>query len=142
MEERETRAGPCILIVDDEASVLTMFRAVLESEGYTVTTASSAVEARKKLTAGKYDLVATDIRMETETAGFDVVRAARRRPEAPAILLLTAYPISEPQWREAGAHAGFMKGMPIEQLVELIQRLLAARAERAADRAQERRSGT
>lgn len=127
MEERETLTGSSILVVDDEAAVLSMLRAVFESQGHNVTTATSGADARKKLASGKFDLVVTDMRMETETAGFEVVRAARRRPEAPTIVILTAYPMREQQWREVGAHAGIMKGMPIAQLTEVIQQLLTAR---------------
>lgn len=127
MVDRETLTGPSILVVDDDASVLAMLRAVLRSEDYLITTAASAAEARKKLEERSFDLVLTDMRMETETAGFDVVRAARKRPDRPIIVILTAYPMLEKQWRDAGADAGLMKGMPIAQLTDRIGQLLAAR---------------
>ena len=127
MGEPETSTGSSILVVDDDASVLSMLRAVLQSEGHRITTATSAAEARKKLELAGFDMVMTDMRMETETAGFDVVRAARRRPEKPVIVILTAYPMIEQHWRDAGAHAGFMKGMPISQLTREIEALLTGR---------------
>jgi CheY-like chemotaxis protein len=129
MGEREPPTASSILVVDDDASVLAMLRAVLESEGHTVTTARSATDAIDKLQSGSFDMVITDMRMETETAGFDVVRAARLKPEAPAIVILTAYPMLEQQWREAGAAAGLMKGMPVAQFTAVIDQLLAARAQ-------------
>src|SRR6185369_10508365 len=107
-----------ILVVDDDESVLAMLRAVLESEGHAVTAARTATAAIAELRSGRFDMVITDMRMETETAGFDVVRAARLRPEAPAIVIFTAYPMLEQQWREADADAGLMKGMPITQFTE------------------------
>ncbi len=116
-----------ILVVDDDASVLSMLRAVLENEGHAVTVAASAAAARKELETGHFDMVVTDMRMESETAGFEVARAARRRPEKPMIVILTAYPMVEQQWREAGADAGLMKGMPIAQLTGKIAELLASR---------------
>ena len=61
-----------------------MLRAVLESEGHTVVTAINAADALRKLEAGSFDMVITDMRMETKTSGFDVVRAARRSREVPA----------------------------------------------------------
>ncbi len=118
-----------ILVVDDDASVLAMLRAVLQSEGHSVIAATSAADARRKLESGHFDLVITDMRMETETAGFDVVRAARLRPEAPAIVILTAYPMLEQQWREAGADAGLMKGGPISHLTQVVDKLLAVRTQ-------------
>jgi CheY-like chemotaxis protein len=129
MVERETSPASNILVVDDDASVLAMLRAVLQSEGHTVVSATSVADARKKLEAGTFDLVITDMRMETETAGFDVVRAARARPESPSIIILTAYPMLEKQWRQAGAHAGLMKGLPVAQLMAEVDRLLAARTQ-------------
>jgi len=127
MGERETPTASSILVVDDDVSVLAMLRAVLESEGHAVTAARTAAAAIAELRSGRFDMVITDMRMETETAGFDVVRAARLRPEAPAIVIFTAYPMLEQQWRESGANAGLMKGMPITQFTEAIDQLLAAR---------------
>jgi len=127
MEESDIGTGSTILVVDDDPPVLSMLRAVLESEGYAVTTATSAADAKDKLVATTFDMVVTDMRMEKETAGFDVVRAARTKPETPAIVILTAFPMLEQQWREAGASAGVMKGLPIEQLTRVVRQLLAAR---------------
>ena len=129
MSESETRTGSSILVVDDDPSVLAMLRAVLQSEGHRITTAASAGEARKKLETSSFDMVMTDMRMETDTAGFDVVRAASRRPERPAIAILTAYPMLEGQWREVGADAGLMKGMPVAQLTAKVAQLLAERGQ-------------
>jgi CheY-like chemotaxis protein len=125
-----TATGSSILLVDDEPPVLSMLRAVLESEGHAVTTATSAADARKKLLGHQYDVVVTDMRMETEAAGFEVVRAARLKPESPAIIILTAYPLAEEQWREVGADAGMMKGTPIQQFTAVVRQLLVARQPR------------
>ena len=128
--ESEIATGFTILVVDDDPPVLSMLRAVMESEGYAVTTATNAAEAKSKLAAARFDMVVTDMRMETETSGFDVVRAARLKPETPAIVILTAYPMLEQQWRDAGASAGVMKGLPIEQLTGVVRQLLTARRPR------------
>ena len=126
MGDPQTLSGS-ILLVDDDPPVLAMLRAVLESEGYSVTTAVSAADAREKLASGKFEAIVTDMRMESETSGFDVVRAARARSQASAIIILTAYAMPEERWLEAGAHAGLMKPVPIVQLTALIRQLLAAR---------------
>ena len=129
MVDRQTSIGPSILVVDDDPSVLAMLGAVLENEGYQVMTAANAADARARLDERGFDMVLTDMRMETETAGFDVVRAARKMAEKPVIVILTAYPMLESQWREAGADAGLTKGMPIAELTGSITKLLAARAQ-------------
>ena len=130
MRERAAPLGSSILVVEDDASVLAMLRAVLQSEGHSVTTATTGAEAIKKLHATAFDMVITDLRMETETAGFDVVRSARHQKNVPLIVILTAYPIQEKQWRDAGADAGLMKGMPVTQFTATIDQLLASRLHR------------
>ena len=67
-----------ILLVDDELAILLTLRAILEMNDFEVDTASSAKEAEQKLKNGVFEMVITDMRMETETAGYDVIRAARQ----------------------------------------------------------------
>src|SRR6266511_2242651 len=67
-----------ILLADDELTILLTLKAILEMNGFEVETAASAREAKKKLRNGTYDMVITDMWMETETAGLEVIRAARR----------------------------------------------------------------
>ena len=62
-------------------------------------TAASAKEAQNKLKNGVYEMVITDMRMETETSGYDVIRAARQQPYDPATALLTAYPSLGNEWK-------------------------------------------
>ncbi len=51
--------------------------------------------------SGIYHMVISDLRMETEEAGMEVIRAARRQSYAPATALLTAYPPSEEYGKKA-----------------------------------------
>ncbi|MGA9558865.1 MAG: hypothetical protein WBR11_18560 [Terriglobales bacterium] len=57
--------------------------------------AQSTDEAFRRLDAGIYHMVISDLRMETEEAGLEVIRAAHRQSYAPATALLTAFPPSE-----------------------------------------------
>ena len=68
-----------ILLVDDDVTVLLTLKAVLELNQFEVQTAGSASEAVQKLDSGTYDMVITDSRMETDDAGFHVIRAARQQ---------------------------------------------------------------
>jgi CheY-like chemotaxis protein len=81
-----------ILLVDDDLAVLLTLRAVLELQGFEVETAGSSAEALARMESGVYQMVISDLRMETEEAGLEVLRAARRQPYDPATALLTAYP--------------------------------------------------
>ena len=88
-----------ILIVDDDLAVLLTLKAVLELHGFEVETAGSSAEALARIKSSVYQMVISDLRMETEEAGLEVIRAARRQPYDPATALLTAYPPSGEHWR-------------------------------------------
>jgi len=91
-----------ILLVDDELPILLTLRAILEMNGFEVETAASAREAEGKLAAGDFHMVITDMRMETETAGYDVIRCAKQQKYNPAVAILTAYPSSGSDWKTRG----------------------------------------
>ena len=117
-----------VLIVDDETSILNLLRTVLEASAFEVETAKSAAEARSRLRQTKYDLVLTDMRMETPISGYDVVRAAQQMRPRPAIAILTAFPIPSADWRSSGADALLVKG-DIMDLPRKLQSLLRLRPE-------------
>ncbi|HMD15844.1 MAG TPA: response regulator [Terriglobales bacterium] len=89
----------CILLVDDDLAVLLTLKAVLELHGFDVETAGSCAEAFARLERGVYQMVISDLRMETEEAGLEVIRRARRQAYDPATALLTAYPPSAEHWK-------------------------------------------
>jgi CheY-like chemotaxis protein len=66
-----------VLLVDDEPSVVSTLKAILEYHGMQVETAISADAARRRLKFGSFDVVVTDMSMETEDAGYTVIDAAR-----------------------------------------------------------------
>jgi len=72
-----------ILLVDDELAILLTLRAILEMNGFEVETAASAHEAEGKLANGDFHMVITDMRMETETAGYDSSVALSSRSMIP-----------------------------------------------------------
>jgi CheY-like chemotaxis protein len=83
-----------ILLVDDDLAVLLTLKAVLELHGFEVETAGSSAEAFARMESAVYHMVISDLSMETEEAGLEVIRTARRQAYAPATALLTAYPPS------------------------------------------------
>ncbi len=87
-----------ILLVDDDLAVLLTLKAVLELHGFDVETAGSSAEAFARMKSSVYHMVISDLRMETEEAGLDVIRTARRQAYDPATALLTAYPPSGEHW--------------------------------------------
>src|SRR6266481_2936569 len=113
-----------ILLVDDDATVLLTLKAVLELHQFEVQTASSAGEAVQKLAAGVYEMVISDSRMETDDAGFHVIRAASAQPYKPATALLTAYPPRNLDWKHNGAQSLLVKPIGTQDLLRQIEALL------------------
>jgi two-component system, OmpR family, phosphate regulon response regulator OmpR len=80
--------APHLLVVDDDRRIRLLLLRFLVSEGYRVSTAESAREARAKLEGLKFDLLILDVMMPGEN-GFDLARAIRSTSTVP-ILMLTA----------------------------------------------------
>jgi len=119
-----------ILLVDDELPILLTLRAVLEIHGFDVETAASAREAKAKIRANEYHMVITDMRMENDTAGTEVVRAAKKAPCQPAVAMLTAFPLPGSEWQADGADEMLVKPMNTSDLVRQIEALLIAHEDR------------
>lgn len=115
-----------ILLVDDEVAVLLTLKAVLEISGFDVDTAASARDGKQKLRTHEYHMVITDMRMESDEAGREVVAAARTASYHPAVALLTAFPLSEEDWQDMGADKMLVKPMHTKVLLQQIEKLLAA----------------
>lgn len=111
-----------ILLVDDDAAVLLTLKAVLEMNHFEVETAASTADACKKLESSSYHMVITDARMDSETAGLEVIRSARQQPYNPATALLTAYPPSDGDWHEA--QTLLVKPIGTQDLLRQIEALL------------------
>ena len=128
------------LIVDDEASILTTLRAILEGRGFEVHEASSAKMAQEKI-AGIFDidLVITDMKMESDTAGYEVVSAANRLSRLPVTIIISAYTNLSREWKERGANAAFEKPTNIPELLKTIDALLQKRETQLARAARGRR---
>lgn len=121
-----------ILLVDDEVAVLLTLKAVLEISGFEVDTAASAKEGRSKLHTHEYQMVITDMRMESEESGLEVIKAAREAAYRPAVALLTAFPAAEEDWQEMGADKMLVKPMHTRVLLEQLEKLLISHESKLA----------
>ncbi len=127
-----------ILLVDDDVAVLLTLKAVLEMHDFDVHTAGSVPEAINKLEAGSYHMVITDMRMETETSGWQVVQAAREQKYRPATAILTAYPPPDSNWQDRGAQSLLVKPIGTKDLVRQIEALLVNHEDEKQSRPLER----
>ena len=78
--------APHLLLVDDDRRIRDLLSRFLASEGYRVTTAASAGDARSKLMGLHFDLLILDVMMPGET-GFDLARFIRTSSSVPIIML-------------------------------------------------------
>lgn len=95
--------APHLLVVDDDRRIRDLLSRFLSGEGYRVTTADTATDARAKLSGLSFDLLILDVMMPGES-GFDFAKALRGGSNVP-ILMLTARDAAESRIRglEIGA---------------------------------------
>jgi two-component system, OmpR family, phosphate regulon response regulator OmpR len=80
--------APHLLVVDDDARIRSLLSRFLTAEGYRVSTADNAAEARARLSGLHFDLLILDVMMPGES-GFDLAKSLRASSSVP-ILMLTA----------------------------------------------------
>jgi two-component system phosphate regulon response regulator OmpR len=78
--------APHLLLVDDDRRIRDLLSRFLAGEGYRVTTAMSAKDARAKLLGLHFDLLILDVMMPGET-GFDLARFIRISSSVPIVML-------------------------------------------------------
>lgn len=125
--------APHLLLVDDDRRIRDLLSRYLLGEGYRVTTAETAEQARAKLHAVSFDLLILDVMMPGES-GFDLAHAIRGGSNVP-ILMLTARSESENRIRglEIGADDYVPKPFePRELSLRIASILKRARPARAA----------
>ncbi len=118
---------PHLLVVDDDARLRGLLQRYLSDNGFRVTVAADAREARANLSSFAFDLVVLDVMMPGES-GLDLTRALRGKQLVP-VLLLTA--MAEPEDRvnglEQGADDFLAKPFEPRELVLRIRNILQRR---------------
>jgi len=111
------------LLVDDEPSVLETMAAILEQEGYDVTPSDSVEDALTRLRSAEYDLLLTDLRIDTGSGLTLLAEVHERAPDTTAIML-TGYASLESAvdaLRE-GAYDYLVKPCHVEELKATVAR--------------------
>jgi two-component system phosphate regulon response regulator OmpR len=78
--------APHLLVVDDDRRIRDLLSRFLSNEGYRITTAETAADARAKLKGLSFDLIVLDVMMPGET-GFELARFIRSSSSVPIIML-------------------------------------------------------
>ncbi len=122
-----------ILVIDDEAPVLSLFGQFLESAGYSVALAPDGQTGLRLLKQQKPDLIITDIMMP-EMDGLELLMKTQKQyPEIPVIAIsggMKMRPASFlPQAKKFGARRVFIKPVELSELFDAVQKLLGESAE-------------
>lgn len=120
---------PRILIVDDDADMVTTCAQILTRYGYACLTASAGSAAIAMMDTERLDLVVTDLHMPG-VDGLAVTRHARGRVPPIPVVVLTAWPSANGagDGRLAGATARLAKPFANADLVATVRRALRRRS--------------
>lgn len=122
-----------VLLADDNPTARLTLQTVLEAGGYRVDSAASAAEAVGLLDQAEYELVLSDLSMESPEAGYQVLDHARMKDYRPATALVTSWQgESEPE--QAGAKV-LIEAEDVPELLGQVATLISTRASRRAARA-------
>ncbi len=91
-----------LLVVDDDTRIRDLLSRYLAEQGYRVTVAADAADARRKLAGLKFDLIILDVMMPGES-GLSLTEALYKNKTTPVILLTAR---AEAESRVAGLEAG------------------------------------
>jgi two-component system response regulator PilR (NtrC family) len=122
-----------VLVVDDEADLVTTYERVLRRHGHQVLSAGSRHAGLMALGSQSLDLVLADVRLG-DGDGLDVVRAARATRKPPPVIVVTGYASATGRRDalDAGAAAYLAKPFSISQFIGAVETVLGRPASPAA----------
>jgi signal transduction histidine kinase len=121
-------ASSKVLVVDDEQSVATTIKAILELDGSDVTAVTSGTEALAQLREHEFDVVLTDLRLD-DLDGIEILRETQKLWPDTVAIMLTGYASLESAVAalRSGAYDYLIKPSDVEELRATIGRALERR---------------
>ena len=124
-----------VLLVDDDPTSRLTLQTVLEASGYHVDSAASAAEAVGKLDEQEYQLVLSDLQMESPEAGLKVLAHARMMDYKPATAIVTTYQNAKPHHTTPQKQVRMLiKPEDVPGLLAKVANLISERAARKVQR--------
>jgi nitrogen regulation protein NR(I) len=117
-----------ILLVEDDAAIVTTLRRVLTGEGYEVVVETNGLAGRSRAMDSIFDVVITDLKLPGGMDGLELVRQLHdARPRLP-ILMMTAHGTTETaiEAMQSGAYDYLLKPFEIPELLSLVEQAVAA----------------
>jgi len=113
-----------VLFVDDDQSLLVLYRRVFIRMGYETFTAQSAETALEIIQEQEIDAVVVDVRLGGETDGLQLLGRIEERRRIPSIIN-TAYASYRRTFLSWAADAYVVKSSDLTELVEAVNRVLS-----------------
>lgn len=107
-----------ILIVDDDPDFVVAMKTILESECYTVVTASDKEEGMDLIQAEKPDLIIMDVMMSTWSDGFEMARELKGDPQYQDIPILMLTGVEGKTGIEFKSTAGDPEWLPVNGFLD------------------------
>jgi DNA-binding response OmpR family regulator len=104
---------PAILVVDDEADLLTTYCRLLGRDGFRVVTRSTCVAALLALEHEPFVAAIVDVRLP-DGDGLDIVRKTRQLPEPPPAIVVTGFASKDLRRAALGAGAADFFAKPFD----------------------------
>lgn len=114
-----------ILVVEDDAALSRLIEALLQSSGYHSRTVSDGEAALAAVEQARPDLVLLDVTLPG-IDGWQVLAQLRSQPAPPPVVLLSARPELRQRGRSSGAAEVVMKPFDIDELLEVVKRLVGS----------------
>jgi YesN/AraC family two-component response regulator len=117
---------PRLIFVDDEPTIRLTIAAILQQNGYEVTTAATVPEALDLIGRNQYDVLLSDLNIGEPGDGFTVVSVMRRIQPQAATFILTGYPDFDSALRAIRNQVDdyFIKPTDVKTLVDTISNRL------------------
>ncbi|HEX6993298.1 MAG TPA: sigma-54 dependent transcriptional regulator [Gammaproteobacteria bacterium] len=117
-----------ILVVDDEANIRTLLDEILSEEGYEVTTAADAEEARQAKKRGEFDLILLDIWMP-DTDGISLLKEWSESDSLGPVVMMSGHGTVDAavEATRLGAVDFIEKPVSLAKLLRVVQSALADR---------------
>jgi len=127
--------SPRVLVVDDEPSVIEVFREFLASQGYDLSVATSCEEALRFIPELRPDVILTDINLPG-LSGLEVMRRAKDLDPEVAVIVVTGYASTSSaiDALRQGAYDYVTKPFDLDEIHQIVGRAIANRRLRDENR--------
>ena len=119
--DASSRSAPCVLVIDDEPDLRTLYELSLTREGYEVTTADSVAQALTALDQRQFDAVVSDMQLP-DGLGLEVLKYLAKSQRSERCVVITAHGSAENavEALKAGAFDYLSKPVDLKQFRSVV----------------------